>query len=112
MAEMHRSGLDTLKTRAIRTFYFLMGAVVGVAGVWAVVNVSDSAADALNLATESDLVGAYLWIDDLEAELSVATDEIRRFLELQRVRRGLDDLGAASLQDILDRLDERAAAAP
>ena len=112
MAEIRRSRLETLKTRASRTFYFLMGAAVGAAGVWAAVNVSDSAADALNLAPESDLVGAHLLIDDLEEDLSAVTNEIRRFLELQRVRKGLDDLETALFQDLLDRQNERAAAAP
>ena len=112
MAETRRSWLDTMKTRASRTFYFLMGAVVGAGGLWAAVNVSDSAADALNLATESDLVAAYLWIDDLENDLSVVTDEIQRFLELRRVQQGLDDLGTAPLQDFLDRQDERAGSGP
>ena len=112
MAEIHPSRLETLKTRAIRTFYFLMGAVVGAAAVWAAVNVSASAADALNLATESDLVEAYLRIDEIEDDLISTTDEIQRFLELQRLRRSLDDLGTDTLQEILDRLSERAAAAP
>ena len=112
MTEVHRSWLDTLKTRASRTFYFLMGAAVGAAGLWAAVNVSESAADTLNLATESDLVATHLWIEDLEHDLSVATVEIRRFIELQRARQSLDDLATASLQDILDRLDERAGAGP
>ena len=110
MAEIGRSGLETLKTRASRTFYFLFGAVVGVAGVWVAVNVSDSAADALNLATESDLVEAYLWVEDVESDLIAATNEIQRFLDLQLLRQGLDDLGTGSLQALLDRLSKRARA--
>ena len=78
MAEIRRSWLETLKRRASRTFYFLMGAAVGVAGVWAAVNVSGSAADTLNLAPESDLVEAHLRIENLEDNLGVAKSEIRR----------------------------------
>lgn len=77
MAEIHRSRLDALKARAIRAFYFLVGAVFGAAAIWAAVNVSDSAADTLNLATEADLVAAHLSIGELEDELSSATDEIQ-----------------------------------
>ncbi|MCI0816477.1 MAG: hypothetical protein J4N29_05470 [Chloroflexi bacterium] len=112
MAEIHPSRFETLKARVIRTFYFLMGAIVGAAAIWAAVNVSDSAADTLNLATKADLVEAYVWIDELEDELGSATDEIQRFLELQRLRRDLDDLGTGTLQELLDRLNERAAGAP
>ena len=112
MAEIRRSRLETLKTRASRTFYFLMGTAVGVAGVWAAVNMSDSAADALNLAPESDVVEARLRIDGLQDDLSAAANEIGQILELQQLRQGLEDLGTASLQDILDRLNERAGAPP
>ena len=104
MAEIRRSRLDTLKTRASRVFFFLMGAAFGIAGVWAAVNVSDSAADALNLVPESDLISAELVIDELEDRLGDAANAVRRVLELQRAREGLDDLGTASLEDALDRL--------
>ena len=112
MAEIHRSRLDTLKARASRAFYFLMGAVVGVAGVWAAVNVSDAAGNALNLAPESDLVAARLSVEDLEGQFDALTDQLREVREVQRARQGLDDLETDLLQDILDRLNERAAGAP
>ena len=112
MAEIRRSRLETLKTRASRTFYFLLGAAVGIAGVWAAVNVSDSAAGALNLVPESDLITAQLEIGDLEGQLNNVRDELRGVREVQRARQGLDDLETDLLQDILDRLNEPAAGAP
>ncbi len=112
MVEIRRSRLETLKTRASRTFYFLLGAAVGIAGVWAAVNVSDSAAGALNLVPESDLVAARLSVEDLNGQLNAVTDELRGVREVQRARQGLDDLETDLLQDLLDRLNERAAGAP
>ncbi len=112
MAEIRRSRLETLKARASRTFYFLLGAAVGIAGVWAAVNVFDSAAGALNLVPESDLITAQLEIGDLEGQLNAVRDELRGVREVQRARQGLDDLETDLLQDILDRLNERAAGAP
>ena len=99
MAELHRSRLETLKTRASRTFYFLMGAAVGIAGLWAAVNVSDSAAGAVRLVPESDLVAARLSIEDLEARTDDAAAAVRRALEIQLAQEGLD-----SLLDALDLL--------
>ena len=104
MAEIRRSRLETLRTRASRAFYFLMGAAFGVAGVWAAVNVSDSAADALNLVPESDLIRAQLVIGDLEDRLGDAANAVQRALELQQAREGLEHLGTESLLDALDRL--------
>ena len=104
MAEMRRSRFETLKVRASRVFYFAVGAAFGVVGVVAAVNVSDSAADALNLVPESDLSRDQLVIGDLEDRLSDAAGAIERALELLQDREGLDDLGAGSLLDALDRL--------
>ena len=99
MAEIRRSRLETLKARASRTFYFLLGAAVGVAGVWAAVNVSDSAAGAVNLVPESDLITAQLEIGNLEDRIDGAAIAVRRTLEIQLAQGGLD-----SLFDALDLL--------
>ena len=99
MAEIHRSRLEILKTRASRAFYFLLGAAVGIAGLWAAVNVSDSAASAVSLVPEADLVAARLSIEDLETRMDGAADAVQRALEIQLAQQGLD-----SLFDALDLL--------
>ena len=97
MAEIRRSRLETLKTRASRTFYFLLGAALGAAGLWGAVNVSDSAADAVNLIPEAQLSSAQLKIGDMEDRMNDAALAVRRALEIQQ--QGLD-----SLFDALERL--------
>ena len=104
MAEIARSRFETLKVRASRAFYFTLGVAFGVVGVAAAVSVSDSAADALNLVPQSELTNAQLVIDDLEESLNDAAEAIVRAIELQRAREDLGDLGAAALEDALDRL--------
>ena len=97
MAEIRRPRLETLKTRASRTFYFLLGAALGAAGLWGAVNVSDSAADAVNLIPEAQLSSAQLKIGDMEDRMNDAALAVRRALEIQQ-------LGLDSLLDALDRL--------
>ena len=92
MAANAGSRIQTLKTRASRTFYFLMGVAVGIAGVWAAVNLSDSAAGAVNLVPESDLVEAHLTIDDLEDRREKAATAVGRAVEIQLAQEGLDSL--------------------
>ena len=99
MAEIRRSRLETLKTRASRTFYFLLGAALGAAGLWGAVNVSGAAADAVNLVPESQLSSAQLLIGDLEERMREAADAIQRALERHLAEEGLD-----SLFDALERL--------
>ena len=97
MAEIRRSRVETLKTRASRTFYFLLGAALGAAGLWGAVNVSDSAADAVNLIPEAQLSSAQLKIGDMEDRMNDAALAVRRALEIQQ-------LGLDSLSDALDGL--------
>ena len=104
MAEIRRSRIDTLKTRASRTLYFLMGAAVGAAGVWAAVNVSDSAADTLNLVPESDLSTAQLVIGDLEGRLDDASTALQRALGSELAQEALNKVGIELLREALDRL--------